>query len=293
VAKKKKTAKKKKPADDDKAKGGAGPADSAKEGAKAKKGKGKPGTSKGRRFSVLTLVEVVLAAGVLTVLVFLVHWLAAVSIASAVFVFLDATINHVKRIKPSSEESRAALVAWSVIGFVPFVGVLIYAAMRRKLASAPAAGAATGKEAVDTVKRRMSAVSAPAAIVVAAVAVALALLTFKGPGMFSIEFGTGLTRSLRMEGTTADDTYKVGTIYVKLEAAEPFEGYPSLDWKLFLGGSPDPVSKGTVRVRPESNRKIWVWKVGARLPGSYTLHVVDNTDAVLKRGYFRAVPRSR
>ncbi|MHC5054713.1 MAG: hypothetical protein ACYTKD_08345 [Planctomycetota bacterium] len=291
MAKKKKTAKKK-PADDDKAKGGAAPADSAKQGGKSK-GKGRPGTSRGRRFPVLTLVEVVVAAGVLAILVFLVHWLAAVSIASAVFVFLDATIHHVNRIKPSSEESRAALVAWSMIGFVPFVGVLIYAAMRRKLASAPAAAAATGKEAVDTVKRRMSAVSAPAAIVVAAVAVAITLLTLRGPEMFKIEFGTKFSGALRVEGTTSSDTYTVGTICVKLTSLEPFKGYTVVDWKLFMEGNSFPVSKDAVRVRRDTNNTIWVWKVGVRLPGDYRLDVVDNTGALLKQGYFRAVPRSR
>lgn len=290
MAKKKK--KKKEPADnDEKAKGDAEPKESVEKGGEAAEAREGSETAGGRRFPILTLVEVAVAVGVLAGLVFVVHWLAAVSIASALFVFLDAAINHVNRIKPSSEESRVALLTWSLVGFVPFVGIVVYAVVRRKLASAPVTKIATGKEAVETVKRRMRAVPIPTAVVVAAAAVAVALLSLKGP--FTIQFGTNYTRGLNIEGTTSNDTYTVGTVCIKLVSAKPIKGYANLDWKLYLGGSDVPTYKGTVPVSRESDKKIWVWKVRARYPGDYRLDVINSSGKIVKRGYFTAVPKTR
>ncbi len=247
----------------------------------------------GRRFSPLTLVEVAVAAAAFVGLYFLVHWLTAVSIASALFVFLDAAMNHVYKVKPVSEESRAALVFWSVVGFVPFVGLIVYVAMRRKLASAPAVDVTTGKEAVETVKSRMRAVPVPAAIVVALIAIGLALLTWRPPERFKrIVFGTSYTRSLRVVGV--GDTFPVGRIIVKLQSFKPMERFSHLDWKLFLvGRSGSPINTGTVRAQPKPNDTIWIWRVGVRTDGYYRLDVVDGNNEVVARGYFTIEPKKR
>lgn len=248
----------------------------------------------GRRFPIVTLGEVALALAVFAVLLLLVHWLAAVSIASALFVFLDATVNHVYRLKPSSEESRSALVFWSVAGFVPFAGVGVYLVMRRKLAAALVGDAATGREAVEAVRSRMGAVPVPAAVVVGLIALGLALLGLRLPDGFTLEFGTGFTGALGIEGSTPDNALPIGRISVRLESDEPLGGYADLDWRLFLIGSGDePIDTGTVRVQPRSNNTLWVWRVGVRHPGDYRLDTVDSAGAPVKSGCFTAVRRRR
>lgn len=289
----------------------AGDDEKPKDEAKAKKSEDKPGepakaedeskpkaepkaeASVAGRLPILMLVEIVVAVGVLVLLrsVVHIHWLGALSIASALFVFLDAAIHHVNRIKPSSKESRLGLLVWSLVGFVPFAGVAAYAVLRKKLASAPVAKVTSGKEAVETVKSRMRMVPIPTAVVVGVIAVAIAWLSLPGP--FTITFGTNYTRALVVEGTTSGNVYTVGTVAVKLETSKPIEGYANLDWKLHLGGSDTPIYKGTVKVHPESAKDIWVWKVRARHPGEYRIDVIDNTGEVVKRGYFTAIPKLR
>ncbi len=135
----------------------------------------------------------------------------------------------------------------------------------------------------------MCAPSPSTAVVVAAVAILVVLLSLKGP--FTIQFGTKLSRIMRLQGKTSDNTYTVGTVYVKLVSTKPMEGYTDLDWKLFLKGRDAPVGTGTIRAHPGSNKTIWGWRVRARWPGYYRLVVVDNTDRTLKQGYCTAVPK--
>jgi len=288
VAKKKK---KKSSGDDEKAKGNKS-SDEKDETSKAEdkaeaEPKAKAGASVASKLPILMIVEIVVAIAALVALTYVVHWLGALSIASALFVFLDAAIHHVNKIKPTSKESRLGLLVWSLVGFVPFAGVAAYAALRKKLASAPVAKVTSGKEAVETVKSRMRLVPIPTAVVVGVVAVAIAWFSLLGP--FTVKFGTNITRGLVIEGE--GDTFPVGTVCVKLVSSRPIEGYADLDWKLYLGGSDAPMYKSTVRVDPKSNKKIWAWKVRARLPGDYRLDVIDNTGKVVKRGYFTAIPK--
>jgi len=246
-------------------------------------------TSIGKRFSLLTIVEIVFAVGVLVLLSFVTHWLAALSIASAVFVFFDAAINHVNKIKPTSGESRLALMVWSLVGFVPFVGVVAYAVLRKKLASAPARKVATGKEAVETVKRRMRAVPIPTAVVVAVVAVVIAFFSLPGP--FTINFGTRCSKALRLSGTRSDNIYAVRTVYAKLESSEQIQGQTNLDWELFYDGGREPVSHSTVKVQMQAGKMIWAWRVSARKTGDYRLDVINDDGVIVKRGYFSTVSR--
>lgn len=261
--------------------------DSKSKGGKSAKGK----KSSAGRLPILTIVEAAAALVAFALLCLVVHWLAALSIASALFVFLDAAINHVNRIKPSSDESRLGLLVWSLAGFVPFAGVAAYVAMRKKLASAPAAKITTSMEAVETVKKRMRMVPVPVAVVVGVIALVIGWSCRLGP--FTIEFGTDLTRGLRIEGTNPDNTYYVGTVCVKLSSSRPLEGYADLDWRLFRGGTDGAVHRSTVRVQEGSDKTLWVWKMRVSQPGRYTLEVVDNTGKVVKRGYFRALQKLR
>jgi len=250
------------------------------------KSKAKAEASVAAKLPILMIVEIVVAIGVLVLLCFVVniYWLGALSIASALFVFLDAAIHHVNRIKPTSKESRLGLLVWSLAGFVPFAGVAAYVALRKKLASAPTAKITTSMEAVETVKSRMRMVSIPTAIVVGVIAVAIAWRSLPGP--FTIEFGTKWTGSFRMQGTASNGVYSGTSVSVKLVSKGPIEGRPNLDWKLFCDGVHVPYRNTTARVATQSDITIWVWRVPTKETGDYSLHVMDHTGKILKRGYF-------
>ncbi|MHC4502803.1 MAG: hypothetical protein ACYTFI_05810, partial [Planctomycetota bacterium] len=72
-----------------------------------------------RWFSGGVLIATACAAGLLVVLLFLIHWLAAISIASGLWVFADASLMRITRLRPSRKGFAFATTVWGVAGFVP------------------------------------------------------------------------------------------------------------------------------------------------------------------------------
>ncbi len=240
--------------------------------------------------------EVLIAAcasvALFVALLFLVDWPEAISIASGLWVFTDASLMRITRVKPSSKGFRLAAMVWGIFGFVPLVGIGIYAYLRGALCTASpkdiAPPSMSDEKMKEAGKFRARRVSVPGAV---AVVVLAATLGFAARyESMTLEFGTSIIRrTLRIDGSTPGDRYYTGTIAVKLSSLDAADGYDRLDWKLhLLGKGGGPVRKGTVKARRSSEKTIWTWKVRARAPGKYRLDVLREDGKVLKRGYFSA-----
>ncbi len=46
-----------------------------------------------------------------------------------------------------------------------------------------------------------------------------------------------------------------------------------------------------MKVAAQSDTTIWVWRVPKKKSGDYSLHVIDHTGAIVKRGYFMVRPK--
>ena len=247
-------------------------------------------------FSKTTLIVTAAAVGVLVLLLLLVHWLAAISVASGLWVFADATLMRLTRLRPSRKGFRLATMAWGVIGFVPLVGIAVYVYLRGALARASpgdVADASMSDEKMEKAgKLRAQRVSVPGAAVVAVLAAGLALAGRYWTDEMTLEFGTSYTKGLRIIGTSPSGRYNAGTILVKLSSPEPVGGYENLDWELYLRGKESaPVSRSTVRGHRSPDKTIWLWKIRARTPGKYRLDVLRDDGTLVKRGYFTIRPK--
>lgn len=261
--------------------------------------KAKPTEAQGlpSRLSKGTLILTVCAAGVLALLLHLVPWPVAVSIASGLWVFVDASLMRVTRLRPSRKGFRLATMVWGVIGFVPLVGIAVYVYLRGALARASSEDIAPPSMSDEKMAKqgrfRAQKVSVLGAAAVVILAAGLAVAGAYWPDDMTLEFGTSLTRGLRVEGTAPSGRYDPGSLVVKLSSREPVEGYENLDWELYLEGKREDarVAKSTVRVRQSPNMCIWVWKIRPRLPGDYRLDVLRDDGTVLKRGHFTVRPK--
>ncbi len=262
-------------------------------------GKKEPGKRSGlpRWFSGGTLIATACAAGLLLVLLFLIHWLAAISIASGLWVFADASLMRVTRLTPSRKGFAFATMVWGAAGFVPVVGVAAYVYFRGALARAApsdiAPASMSDEKAKEAGKLRARKVSASGAAVVAALAAAVALAGWYAAGDMALEFGTDYTKAFRIEGGNSRDRFGPGTIAVKLSSSRPIEECGRLDWELYAPGKAlDRPRRGTVKPRSGAGKTIWVWKIRwQKTPGEYRLDVLGDDGTVVKRGYFSIRPK--
>jgi len=250
-----------------------------------------------RWFSGGTLIATACAAGLLVVLLFLIHWLAAISIASGLWVFADASLMRITRLTPSRKGFALATTVWGAAGFVPVVGVAAYVYLRGALARASpsdiAPASMSDERAKEAGKLRARKVSASGAAVVGALAAAVALAGWYAAGDMTLEFGTDYTRAFRIEGGNSRDRFGPGTVAVKLSSFRPIEECGNLDWELYAPGKArDRPRKSTVKPRRGAGKTVWVWKIRwQKTPGEYRLDVLGDDGTVVKRGYFTIRPK--
>lgn len=272
------------------------PATDAAGGTGGKKGPAKR-SGLPRWFSGGTLIATVCAAGLLVVLLFLIHWLAAISIASGLWVFADASLMRITRLRPSRKGFALATTVWGAVGFVPVAGVAAYVFFRGALARAApsdiAPASMSDERAKEAGKLRARKVSVPGAAVVGALAAAVALVGWFAAGGMIMEFGTDYTRAYRIEGGNSKDRFGPGTIAVKLSSFMPIEKCGNLDWELYAPGKArDRPRKSTVKPRSGAGKTIWVWKIRwLKTPGEYRLDVLGDDGEIVKSGYFSIRPK--
>lgn len=73
------------------------------------------------------------AVAVMVALMFLSHWIVAIVVAVALWVYVDSSLLGITRVVPKSPGYAHAPMVWSLIGFVPLIGVGLYLYLRKRL----------------------------------------------------------------------------------------------------------------------------------------------------------------
>lgn len=257
-----------------------------------------PGGEKGKekaagllsRIGVVTPLVAAAGIALLAGLFFLVNWLAAISIAGAVWVFADATLAKITRVRPSVHGARMMPVIWGVFGFVPLVGAGVYIYLRGALIARSAKDVArpgmTAEKMAEAGKLPPPTFASPGTAVMLA---AVAFLVYTGWRMgpeITIEFGTGY-EGLELTGTDPDNVFAAGSLVVKFKSRIPKRDCDRLDWELVREGEDGNVKlkDDTAAVEKESDYTVWMRRIRASKPGRFRVNVLDK-GVIMASAYF-------
>ncbi len=247
------------------------------------------------------MIVAALSVVIFVVLFFYLQWWAALMIASAVGVYVDASLSRITRVGPSSPGWSVGPMIWGLIAFALGVGPLIYILLRRKLlANSPEdiAGAdMTQEDLEETGKVRAPSLASPGVLLVVALALGLGVMFQKKPSL-QIRLGEKFwQKSRRIDGSNPRDIYdSKKPFHVAITANKAFdeEDYKTLTWIVFPRGDDEesPVTQGEVTwdekvARPGGKKRLWHWTVQVDEPGPYVLKVMHGEDKTFMIKEFR------
>ncbi len=225
----------------------------------------------------------------LVVLLFFVAWFAALAIASALGLYVEATLARITRVSPSSPGSRLGPTLWGLIGFAPFLGVALYVYLRPRLvANSPEDIASPGMSQEDREyegKVRSPALASPGLALVLPLVLAGVLVTWKGPA-FIVQLDRDASSKRFPQRRIL--SFNQGRIGAWLKARSPLSKYGELTFaivKIKKGGAESPVSSGEIEAGKRPKLRNWTIKVEEA--GSYRIDVKAGGDRLLGSAEFK------
>lgn len=230
-----------------------------------------------------------------------IQWWAALMIASAVGVYIDASLSRITRVGPSSPGWSVGPMVWGLIAFAPGVGPLIYILLRRKLMANSVEDIAeadmTQEDIEESGKVRAPSLASPGVLLVLAVAFGLGVMFQRKPSL-QIRLGEKFwQKSRRIDRSNQRDIYdskKPFHVAITAKKALDEEEYKTLTWIVFPRGGDEesPVKKGEVTwdekvAKPGSKKRLWHWTVQVDEPGPYVLKVMHGEDKTFMIKEFR------
>jgi len=220
-------------------------------------------------------VTIPAAAVVFIVLLFLVWWLAAIMVASALWLFADATLSRVTRVIPKGSGSQHVPILWGLIGLVPVAGVAVYVLLKRRLMAASAEDIAppsmSPEEMEDAGKVPAPSLLSPGVILIAAIA-AMLIVFFWTPARYKVEVAADIGSDFRLIGVSPNATYNPGSVAVRLKAREPILEFDKVTVevaKLAEGGTWRPLGNEELPVDVDAKLKLVGRKIQVPEPGRY------------------------
>lgn len=214
------------------------------------------------------------AAGAVVVLialwVFLIPWWAAIAVASGLWAFFDSTLQRITHMPGAEQGSTYAPLLWSVLCFIPFVGVAIYLPLRKRLTARSleehAPPGATPEDREESGQAIPPKLASPAVILPVAMAAVGIWFSLRPPSVELSIFERGRL------STKSSEWLDPGELTVRLEARKELD-MASISYEVvkFEKGEEKPAASGSV---PVSKRTV-SWDVIIEEGGKYEVRVSD------------------
>jgi len=241
--------------------------------------------------------------GCCVLLMFLAHWLVAISVSFAVWVYVDATLMGITRARPSVVGSRHMPAFWGLLGLLPPVGLGIYLLLRTQLIVR-----GTEHDAARDPAVRSPSLASPGGGVLLVLVVAMVYLgldvdakaepnssdsrhsTVSAEAPAAVEalkasalrFGHRSDRSGRLE--VSGEAYRVGSLVAELDlSGMPGHGEP-LYWELHVIEARGLLVESGPLARARARRDIWSWKFFVPRAGRYRMVVISTDQTPLASG---------
>ncbi len=224
--------------------------------------------------------------------------IVAIGIVSGVGIFVDAALMRITRVSPSSHGWGAMPMVWGLIGFVPVIGVAIYALLRAKLVENSPEDIATPDMDADDMafegKVRPPSVVSVGIVLVIALAVGAGMFFQQRPSTW-VEVGTSVSEKRGvLHGQSKMNIYKSGKLYAVFHAKEPLADIGELSFdvlKVSRDGTSTSVDKGTVEANVASRHNVGWFAFEVTESGRHRVLVQDADGSNYATYNFR-VPRT-
>jgi len=223
-------------------------------------------------------------AAIVLFLVANVNPVAVIGIVSGVGLFIDSALMRITRVSPSAKGWGSMPMVWGLIGFVPVVGVVLYAVLRKKLVANSPEDIATPDMDDDDIsfegKVRPPSIASVGAVLVLALAI-FAGIFYQMPPSTWVDVGTEFSqKSGAVAGQNPRHFYDMGQLYAVFHSNDPIADYGGLSFdvlKLNADGSSESVVSGKVEANISNDEpRKGVFQFEVISPGKHRLVVKDS-----------------
>jgi hypothetical protein len=208
--------------------------------------------------------------------------IAAVGIVSGVGIFIDAALMRITRISPSAKGWGSMPMVWGLIGFVPVIGVAVYALLRAKLVENSPEDIATPDMDEDDMafegKVRPPSVVSVGIVLVIALAVGAGMFFQQRPSTW-VEVGTSVSEKRGvLSGQSKRKWYNMGKLYAVFHAQEPLADIGELSFevlKIGRDGTSTSVGSDAVTANVASRERLGWFAFEVTESGRHRLLVKD------------------